>query len=342
MKPYDGFDVGSFNPGRTFAGARIETMYVWSTSGDERVRGDPGGFYPDADPTHHVMDEKFWRRYDPTVYSEDGGKTWINRPNDAVKLHPGEDYNCRCTFMTYWNEIVDEVDEQIDLLSENEDNIPDTHNQGLIVMKPPSARTKNETLQHQVQTEEQKRLQQNIEKTMKTANEMFPNETWVNADSIKLHHVAIPKNIAGIKIAMGKLPINKQEELDLLKEIKSAIVLKGKGASVALIPGIRRPDGKGFFPGPDAVVNGTLYEFKTVTGRLDKVGARFRDSREQGNNVYIRIENPKLTKPRVVRYLAGFINNKKYEGGYNGNLILTFGTGRNEKTYFYRIRDFKK
>ena len=171
---------------------------------------------------------------------------------------------------------------------------------------------------------------------------MFPNETWVDADSLKLRHVVIPENVAGIKIAKGKLPINKQEELDLLKEIKSAIVLKGTGASVTLIPRIRRPDGKGFLPGPDAIVSGALYEFKTVTGRLDKVGARFRDSREQGNNVYIRVENPKLTKPRVVRYLAGFINNKKYEGGYKGNLILTFGTGHNEKTYFYRISDFKK
>jgi hypothetical protein len=209
-------------------------------------------------------------------------------------------------------------------------------------MKPPSAKTKDETLRYQAQTEEQKRLQQNIEKTVKTANDLFPNETWVDADSLKLHHVAIPKNVAGIKIAKGKLPINKQEELDLLKEIKSAIVLKGTGASVTLIPRIRRPDGKGFLPGPDAIVSGTLYEFKTVTGRLDKVGARFRDSREQGNNVYIRVENPKLTKPRVVRYLAGFINNKKYQGGYKGNLILTFGAGHNEKTYFYRISDFKK
>ena len=130
-------------------------------------------------------------------------------------------------------------------------------------MKPPLARTKNET------------LQQNIEKTVKAANAMFPNETWVDADSLKLHHVAIPKNVAGIKIAKGKLPINKQEELDILKEIKSAIVLKGTGASVTLIPRIRRPDGKGFLPGPDAIVNGTLYESKTYKASCGEIFGRF-------------------------------------------------------------------
>ena len=209
-------------------------------------------------------------------------------------------------------------------------------------MKPRSARTKNEILNHQTQTAEQKRLQQNIEKTMKTANEMFPNETWVSAESLKLHHVAIPKNVTGIKIAKGKLPINQQEELDLLKEIKSAIVLKGTGASVILIPRIRRPDGKGFLPGPDAIVNGSLFEFKTITGNLNKIGRRFKYSRKQGDNVYIRIENDRHTKDGVVNYLAGLINNPKYQGGYKGKIVLTVGSGQSEKTYFLKIKDLKK
>jgi len=82
------------------------------------------------------------------------------------------------------------------------------------------------------------------------------------------------------------------------------------GSSVTLIPRIKRPDGKGFLPGPDAIVNGLFFEFKTVTGRMDKIGARFRESRTQG--------------------------------GYKGNIILTFGDGLEEKTYFFRIKDFKK
>ena len=166
-------------------------------------------------------------------------------------------------------------------------------------MKTPSAGTKVKTLKCQAQTKEQKQLQQNIEKTLKKANDMFPNETWVDADSLKLHYVAIPKNVAGIKIAKGKLPINKQEELDLLKEIKSAIVLKGTGASVTLIPRIRRPDGKGFVPGPDAIVNGSLFEFKTVTGRIRKVG---RDLRTQGSKALTSISVLKISAIQKLVY----------------------------------------
>jgi hypothetical protein len=89
------------------------TMYIWETSGDERVRGDPGGKYPDAKPSHYLMDGLLCRWDDSTVYSQDGGKTWIPRPSGAVLLHPGMDYQCRCTAIAYWQELVGEVDEMI-------------------------------------------------------------------------------------------------------------------------------------------------------------------------------------------------------------------------------------
>ncbi len=53
--------------------------YEWSTSNDERVRGDPGGLYPKAKPSHHARDGKVFRYSKPP----DGG-------------HPGEAINCRC------------------------------------------------------------------------------------------------------------------------------------------------------------------------------------------------------------------------------------------------------
>jgi hypothetical protein len=101
-------------------------------------------------------------------------------------------------------------------------------------------------------------------------------------------------------VARSRLPINEQEELDFLKEIISATKLKDLGSSVTLIPRIKRLDGKGFLPGPDAIVNGSFFEFKTVTGKINKVGRRFAESRIQGNNVYIRVENPRHTKAGVV------------------------------------------
>jgi len=140
------------------------------------------------------------------------------------------------------------------------------------------------------------RLAKNIAANKAVAKKEFPDETWVGTDNLKLKHVSIPKDAIGILVARSRLPINKQEELDFLKEIKSAIILKGLGSSVTLIPRIKRPDGKGFLPGPDAIVNGLLFEFKTVTGRINKVGRRFSESRIQGKNVYIRVENPRHTK----------------------------------------------
>jgi hypothetical protein len=93
------------------------TMYIWRTSNDERVRGTPkseGGKYPNARPSHYLMNNKLCRWDDPTVYSEDGGKTWIDRPKGAVVLHPGFDYLCRCCAIDYWEELVQEADKVLD------------------------------------------------------------------------------------------------------------------------------------------------------------------------------------------------------------------------------------
>jgi SPP1 gp7 family putative phage head morphogenesis protein len=88
------------------------TMYIWETSGDERVR-----------PSHELMDGGLCRWSDPSVYSDDGGKTWKPRPSGAVTQHPGMDYQCRCTAISYWDELVGEADamiakyEELDTLS---------------------------------------------------------------------------------------------------------------------------------------------------------------------------------------------------------------------------------
>ena len=75
------------------------TMYEWSSSSDERVR-----------ESHAVMDGKLCRWDDATVYSEDGGNTWKPRPIGAVLMHPGMDYQCRCTALAWFDELIDEAD----------------------------------------------------------------------------------------------------------------------------------------------------------------------------------------------------------------------------------------
>jgi hypothetical protein len=69
-------------------------VYSWSTSLDERVRGNPGGKYPDAVPSHYAMEGKLFRHSDPSVTSLDSGKTWIPRPSDFDEGEPGEPIQC--------------------------------------------------------------------------------------------------------------------------------------------------------------------------------------------------------------------------------------------------------
>jgi len=57
-------------------GAGVES-YIWRTSEDERVRGDPDGLYPNAVPSHFIRDGVEFR--------------WDSPPEDG---HPGESINC--------------------------------------------------------------------------------------------------------------------------------------------------------------------------------------------------------------------------------------------------------
>ena len=63
--------------------------YVWSTSGDERVRGNPAGLWPQG--RHYELDGKRF--------------SWADPPEVAPgrHCHPGEDYNCRCVALPVFN-----------------------------------------------------------------------------------------------------------------------------------------------------------------------------------------------------------------------------------------------
>ena len=197
-------------------------------------------------------------------------------------------------------------------------------------------------LKQKAEVREAKRRQENAEKTKEIADKLFPNEIWGDADKIEFAYAELPDKTDGILVAKSRLPINKSQENDLLKEITSAVVLTSMGASVFLIPRLKRPDGSGDMPGPDAIVNGELFEFKVVTGTLKRFEDRFRESRLQGKNVYIRIENPGITRQDVVRKLISIVNDKKYTGGYQGNVVFTVGKEKSEKIYSIRIKNLKR
>ena len=88
--------------------------YMWNTARDERVRGNPGGIYPKAVPSHWIMDSLICRWDDPTVYSDDVGATWKKRTANMPQVAPGIEICCRCLPSPVWVEIIDEVDKEIE------------------------------------------------------------------------------------------------------------------------------------------------------------------------------------------------------------------------------------
>jgi len=199
---------------------------------------------------------------------------------------------------------------------------------------------------------EQQKLSENIQKNKTAAKSIFPNEQWVDAKLIKLAQEGtdfeIPDGIDNIIIAKSRITpsknhssISDNDARTLAKEIRQAKVLTDRGASVFILPKIKAADGRDI-PGPDALVNGTLYEFKTVTGSIDKVESRFRESREQGENVFIRVMNPNIGKNDVLRKIYGVVNSSNYTGGFKGELIFSVRQGSLDNLYFTRISDLKR
>lgn len=78
--------------------------YIWKTVEDERVVGRPGGKYPKITKLHRnhwMMQGLLCKWDDPTVYSDDKGKTWKKRIQQMPQNHPGVDIMCRCRAAPY-------------------------------------------------------------------------------------------------------------------------------------------------------------------------------------------------------------------------------------------------
>lgn len=78
--------------------------YIWDTAQDERVRGNPGGKYANALPSHWVMQGKVCRWDNPAVCQDSNGE-WVPRPADAPTTHPGVAILCRCVAIPNWQEL---------------------------------------------------------------------------------------------------------------------------------------------------------------------------------------------------------------------------------------------
>jgi hypothetical protein len=279
-------------------------MYIWETSGDERVR-----------PSHEMMDGGLCRWDNSAVYSQDGGKTWILRPSGAVILHPGQNYQCRCCAIAYWQELVDEADEQIDLLSISVDNIPGSGSEGFNIMNPPKVQTKNVSLMQKQEAREQHRREQNAQKAREAADELFPGEEWKKVED-------------GIYLSPHK-PIG--EKSGYKEEIRDAKILHSFGSTVYLVPDDSRAPGNKY----DAIVNGLKMEFKNVGGNANTLQTQFLKSRSQAPNVFINLEESKMTKREIITALYGARNNPRYaiKNKFKGGRIILKIKGQNALVY---------
>jgi len=156
-------------------------------------------------------------------------------------------------------------------------------------MKPPTARTNNKTLQQQAEAQETKRRQENARKAKEAADQLFPGEKWIlKEDSI---YLSPRRPIAGKPF---------QDEMHISR------ILREAGNTVYLVPEVRSAPGKKY----DAIVNGLMYEYKTVGGTANTLGTHFLRSREQAPNVFINLEKSNLTLHEIIAALYSARNSK--------------------------------
>jgi hypothetical protein len=159
----------------------------------------------------------------------------------------------------------------------------------------------------------------------KTAREqvaiLFPLETWREIES-------------NIFIAGSREPKVKGQRQVLEKELVQARILTGQGSTVYLLPEIAGPDNIGV-KHPDAIVDGYLMEFKTITGSINQVEHRFRESRKKAEYVFFKIDSH-LTRETVLSKLIDRIRRSDYSGGMVVAHFTEVG-----KTYFWNVDDLK-
>ena len=176
----------------------------------------------------------------------------------------------------------------------------------------------------------------------KAAENAFPHEKWESAASVEFRNKGrdfeLPCDIESIKVARSLLTGQKNDERTLAKEIRQAKILTDKGSYVYLLPKLVDAEGR-HISGPDALVNGLFFEFKNIVGALDRVEKQFRASRTQSENVFLKIDNPNISRGDVMARIRRTLRSIDYAGGTNGTLAVH--VAQTGKTYFMRIEDLK-
>jgi ribosomal protein L31 len=225
---------------------------------------------------------------------------------------------------------------QIDVLSENEDNIPNNR-EGLRVLEKPVARSNNLSVQERQVADVAQKLARNVAANEAFIQQHYPNEKFLS-DTAQLQaanrytkKIVLPENV---RVAVSRVNIKSNEEQRTLrKELRQAGILSRRGNSVFLTPekpefGVRVTDG---------VVNGLPYEFRNVTGTVKKIEKRFGNAKEKGNavNVFLNLENN--ASINEARRRIGLVLGRHPE--YTGKIIVSTREG---KVYFWESGSFRK
>jgi hypothetical protein len=142
--------------------------------------------------------------------------------------------------------------------------------------------------------------QKNAIKASELAKSLYPHEKWEVLE-------------AGIFIGKSRMPRSAEQINVLEKELRQARILVDRGSTVYLLPESTIPHEK-HIKFPDAVVDGYIMEFKTITGSIRQVEERYKEARAKTEHIFLKID-VSLSRHEVTRKLSGYIQRKGYRGG---------------------------
>ena len=153
-------------------------------------------------------------------------------------------------------------------------------------------------------------LAKNAEKTKRMAIGLYPQEIWEFLEN-------------DIYIAKSRIPRSTEQINTLKKELRQARILSARGSTIYLLPetqaGIKN------IKYPDAIVDGNVMEFKTITGSIRQVEARYKEARIKTTCIFMLIDSD-LSKHAFTRKLSGYIRRK----GLTGGIVIAYFSKSND------------
>ena len=140
-------------------------------------------------------------------------------------------------------------------------------------------------------------IEKNAINAQKLAFRLFPKEQWIGID----RHIFM---------AASRAPRSGRQSEILDQELSQARILAALGHTVYLLPEFGPRKAKH----PDAIVDGLIMEFKTVSGNEKKIKEKYKEARVKAENVFLQIDPP-FSHRTVVRKLSGSIRGKGYKSG---------------------------